>query len=154
MSVNLRRVRFSAVRNSEFAAVKQALILTDLSDSALAQAQAAVQMLNLSEVHLTLGFIREPRNGSGGVLMRVGDVLKEQAEKELKQFGANLPSAQLMVDRWRVFQQQIRAGAFDLVIQTTGHHHGASASLPKHLLEQWGVPVLSFPAVTHSETAN
>jgi hypothetical protein len=151
--MNLLRVRFIHEKRSEFALVKQALILTDLSDSALAQAQAAVQMLNLSEVHLTLGFIREPSPGAGGVLMRVGDVLKEQAERELRHFSAKLPSAELMVDRWRVFQQQIRSGVFDLVIQTTGHQNGVSASLPKHLLEHWGVPVLSFPATSTVETS-
>lgn len=126
--------------------VKQALILTDLSEAALAQALAAVKMLNLQEVGLTLGFIREPEAPSGGVLMRVGDVLKEQAEKELKAFAARLPEAQLMVDRWRVFNQQIRSGSFDLVVQTTGSHSGTTPGLPKHILEQWGVPILSFPA--------
>lgn len=128
------------------APVKQALILTDLSEAALAQALAAVKMLNLQEVGLTLGFIREPQTARGGVLMRVGDVLKEQAEKELKAFAARLPEARLMVDRWRVFNQEIRSGSFDLIVQTTGQHAGTSPGLPKHILEQWGVPVLSFPA--------
>ena len=78
--------------------------------------------------------------------MRVSDVLKEQAEKELKAFAARLPEARLMVDRWRVFNQEIRSGSFDLIVQTTGQHAGTSPGLPKHILERWGVPVLSFPA--------
>lgn len=134
--------------------MKQALILTDLSEAALAQAHAAVRMLNLQEVGLTLGFIREPQIARGGVLMRVGDVLKEQAEKELKAFAARLPEARLMVDRWRVFNQEIRSGTFDLIVQTTGQHSGTSPALPKHILEQWGVPILSFPAEAASAPAS
>lgn len=143
---NLFDIRFSLGIGLEFGGVKQALILTDMSDSALAQAQEAIGMLNLAEVQLTLGFISEPRSAFGGVLMRVGDILKEQAEKELKAFGAQLPQAELMIDRWKVFQQQIRSGAFDLVIQTKGQRHGLTTSLPNHLLSEWGIPILSFPA--------
>lgn len=126
--------------------MKRVLILTDLSPASREALKIAVSSPDFDPLGCTLGSILDEAPGESNLLIRVDQVIREQARKLCKSLGL----AGTRVASWADMQRAIRGGEYELVLLTTasdaGAERGRRTTIPAHFIAEWGVPVKTVSA--------
>lgn len=121
--------------------MKRVLILTDLSPASREAVKHAASSPDFDRQGCTLGSILDVGSGESSLLIRVDQVIREQARKLCKSLGLG----STFVASWSDMQRAIRGGEFELVLLTTSGEptsdHARRTTIPEHFIAEWGVPV-------------